>query len=140
VSFAGHNDTRLASDALGDADGARLATAAPEECLDLAAHCDLAGALHECAFAMGGAHATEVAGCLERCNASAGPLLSFAEASACCGLQCLDSCWPRALALAPLPGLPLPRACVRRAPGAAGALAPLHVHLVRSPPAAFAGA
>jgi len=97
VSFSGANGTLLSVPlpSLGAPPYAAIHTASPATCLSMAEACSLPTRLHECAFSRGAQHATEMAGCLERCNISAGKMLPFAEASACCGLQCLDACWTR---------------------------------------------
>ena len=66
-------------------------------CNSMADGCSLGDLLHTCSFDRD--MATEIAGCLVRCNTSAAIIGSNAVhlRSACCGLQCLDNCWARTL-------------------------------------------
>jgi hypothetical protein len=66
-------------------------------CSNMADGCSLSKLLHTCSFDSD--MATEIAGCLVRCNTSAANIGSNAPhlRSACCGLQCLDNCWARTL-------------------------------------------
>ena len=59
--------------------------------------CSLAHKIHDCAYQSGDRVLPELMGCLYACNQSAGAIGNddAAVRAACCGLQCLDSCWTR---------------------------------------------
>ena len=65
--------------------------------------CTLGHKLQDCAAQSGETVLTEVIGCLVQCNQSSGTIGDDRPAvrSACCGLQCLDSCWNREILVKP---------------------------------------